>query len=93
MLADRVDASGKLRDGRGFQDIRDLKSILAASPRQLARNLLHQFTLYATGTPVRFSDRPEIESMLDACARDSYRARDLIHALVQSRIFTGGGQP
>ncbi|MEZ6041855.1 MAG: DUF1585 domain-containing protein [Planctomycetaceae bacterium] len=53
-------------------------------------NLLHQFTLYATGTPVRFSDREEIESMLDACEADGYRARDLVHALVQSRIFLGG---
>ena len=76
-------------DGRRFQDIHELKAILAGNPRQLARNLLHQFTLYATGTPVRFSDREEIESMLDACEADGYRVRDLVHALVQSRIFLG----
>jgi hypothetical protein len=28
--------------------------------------------------------------MLDACAQDGYRVRDLVHALVQSPIFTGG---
>ena len=88
-LASNVDASGKLLDGTSFQNIRDLKSVLAANPRQLARNLLHQFTLYATGTPVRFSDRPEIEAMLDACAGEDYRVRDLIVALVQSKIFLG----
>lgn len=91
-LAEPVDASGKLMDGRTFQNIRDLKAILASKPRQLARNLLHQFTLYATGTPVRFADRREIESMLDACAADGYRLRDLLHALVQSKIFLGGRQ-
>jgi hypothetical protein len=64
-LAAQVDASGKLLDGRSFQNIRELKAHLAANPRQLASNLLHQLTIYATGTPVRFSDRPEIESMLD----------------------------
>ena len=89
-LADAVDPSGQLLDGRRFQNIRELKAHFAANPRQLARNLLHQFTIYATGTPVRFSDRPEIEGMLDACAKDGYRVRDLLHALIQSRIFMGG---
>lgn len=88
-LALPVDASGRLMDGRGFQGIRDLKAILAANPRQLARNLLHQFTIYATGTPVRFSDRLEIEALLDACATGGYRVRDLLLALVQSKIFLG----
>jgi hypothetical protein len=84
-----VDASGALTDGRRFRDIRDLKAILAANPRQLARNFLLQLTVYATGTPVRFSDRPEIEKMLDSCGKDGYRSRDLVHALVSSRVFLG----
>jgi Protein of unknown function (DUF1588)/Protein of unknown function (DUF1585) len=71
-LAEPIDASGQLLDGR-----------------QLARNLLHQFTLYATGTPVRFADRAEIESILDNCEADGYRVRDIVHALVQSRMFLG----
>ncbi len=88
-LAATVDASGTLIDGRNFQNIRELKALLAANPRQLARNLLHQFTIYATGTPVRFSDRAEIDCMLDACAADGYRVGDLLLALVQSKIFLG----
>lgn len=86
-VAGAVDASGTLPDGRRFHDIRELKAIVAADPRQLARNFLRQLTIYATGTPVRFSDRPEIEKMLDSCAKDDYRARDLVHALVRSRVF------
>ena len=50
-IAGAVDASGTLADGRRFRDVRDLKAIFAANPRQLARNLLHQLTVYATGTP------------------------------------------
>jgi hypothetical protein len=84
-----VDSSGTLADGQKFNSITDLKKIVAANPRQLARNLLHQFTVYATGTPVRFSDRPEIESILDRCAATDYRARDLLVAFVTSRIFLG----
>jgi hypothetical protein len=92
-LAEPVDAAGQLRDGRRFQNIHELKAILASNPRKLARNLLHQFTLYATGTPVRFADRVEIDAMLDGCASDGYRVRDLLHAFVQSRIFLGSEQP
>lgn len=88
-LAGPVDASGKLLDGRAFRDIRELKAIFAEQPRQLARNLLHQFTVYATGSPVRFSDRPEVEAILDAHAATGFRVRDLMVSLVQSRIVLG----
>ena len=88
-LAAEVNSAGDLLDGSHFENITDLKTILAANSRQLARNLLHQFTIYATGTPVRFSDRREIESMLDACEKDGYGVRDLLLALVQSKIFLG----
>jgi hypothetical protein len=89
-IAGAVDPSGTLADGRTFRDVRELKALFAANPRQLARNLLRQLTVYATGTPVRFSDRAEVEAMLDACAANGYRTRDLLHALVQSKLFTGG---
>lgn len=88
-LAESIDASGQLQDGRRFQSIREIKQLLAANPRQLARNLLHQWTVYATGTPVRFSDRVEIEAMLDECAGEGYLVGDLLRALVTSRVFVG----
>lgn len=84
-----VDAAGKLRTGETFQDIRELKRLLVANPRGLARNFLHHLALHATGAPVGFADRQEIEAMLDACAEGGYRIGDLLHALVQSRIFLG----
>ena len=88
-IAGPVDSSGKLLDGRTFKNIRELKTLLSADERGLARSLLQQFTVYSTGTPVRFGDRPEIESILDACAASGYRIRDLLHCLVQSQIFLG----
>ena len=88
-MAQAVDASGQLLDGRQFQDIRELKALLASNPRKLARNLLQQFIVYSTGTPVRFSDRREIETILDRCAQQNYRVADLLHGLIGSRIFLG----
>ena len=88
-LAAPVDAAGSLPDGRAFADIVALKALLAADDRQLARNLLHQFTAYATGAPLRFADRAEIEALLDATAGAGYRVGDLLRAFVTSRIFRG----
>jgi hypothetical protein len=92
-LSAPVDAAGRLLDGREFRDIRELKAHLASQPRQLAKNLLHQMVLYATGTPVRFSERTEIESLLTKCAPTDYRVGDLLHALVQSPLFLGQPAP
>jgi hypothetical protein len=91
-VAHPIDSSGQLRSGEKFKGIRDLKTIFAALPRQLARNLLHQLTHYATGVPVRFSDRREINEILDQCQPAGYRVRDLVHGLIQSRIFLGHGE-
>jgi hypothetical protein len=88
-LAADVDATGQLLDGRRFTNVNDLRTLLLQNPRQLARNLLNQLVVYSTGTPVRFSDRKEIELILDRCAPQEYQVRDLIHGLVQSRIFLG----
>ncbi|MFM8579519.1 MAG: DUF1592 domain-containing protein [Planctomycetaceae bacterium] len=88
-LSTRIDSSGSLPDGRTFADIKELKVILVPEERQLARNLLHQFTAYATGASLRFADRAEIEEILDACSADGYRVGDLLRGFVASRLFRG----
>lgn len=92
-VAGPVDSKGKLLDGREFKNIKELKALLISNPRQLARNILQQFTTYATGTPVRFSDRQVIDEILDQCHEQGYRTRDLLHAFVQSRLFLGITSP
>lgn len=92
-VAGPTDSSGRLRDGRTFQNIQELKQLLVSEPRQLARNLVEQLIVYATGTPVRFSDRPDVEAILNNCQSNGYRARDLLEAVVRSPIFLGRDQP
>ncbi|MFO1458618.1 MAG: DUF1592 domain-containing protein [Verrucomicrobiota bacterium] len=82
-----VDSAGELPDGRSFRDIAELKRLLLVDQRPIARNLLRQLTVYATGAPVRFSDRPEIEAILDRTRPTDYGVRSLILELVQSRLF------
>ena len=82
-----VDASGELWDGRPFADIRDFKRLLLGEERQVARNLARQLATYATGAPVRFSDRAAIEEILQRTAARGHGVRALIHEIVQSELF------
>jgi len=86
-FAQPVDASGELPDGRKFADIREFKRLLVENEAQLARNLAKQLTVYATGAPVRFSDRAAIEKILQRSRPSHYGVRTLIHELVQSDLF------
>jgi hypothetical protein len=88
-IGPRVDAAGTLRGGGRFTDVFELKALLSAKPRALARNFLQQLLLYGTGTPMRFSDRREIERILDQVRAEGYRVRDLLHGIVASQMFSG----
>ncbi len=74
-------------DGKKFKDIREFKKIVAADERQLARNIIGQLTVYATGAPVGFADRPKVETILDQAKEGHYGVRNLIHGLVSSELF------
>lgn len=82
-----VDASGELADGRRFKDVRELKTLLLADERDIARNLTRQLVIYSTGADVRFGDRPKIEAILDRAAEKQFGVRTLIHEIVASDLF------
>lgn len=82
-----VDASGALPDGRAFADIREFKRLLLADDRLIARNLVRQLAVYATGAPIGFADRPEIEALLNRASSSHYGVRSLVRELVRSDLF------
>jgi hypothetical protein len=82
-----VDSSGVLPDGRPFAGVRDLKKLLLADERPIAANLARQLTVYATGAPVRFSDRAQIEKMVQGSNASQYGLRSLVHQVVESDLF------
>jgi hypothetical protein len=86
-LGQWVDSSGEMPDGRHFSDIRDLKKCLLSDEEKLARNLVEQLTVYATGAPIRFSDRPAIAKMLADTRAKGYGVRSLVQEVVQSDLF------
>lgn len=82
-----VDCAGELPDGRAFEDIREFKRLLVQDEVLLALNLAKQLAIYATGAPVRFSDREQIEQIVQDASTKQYGVRSLLHALVQSELF------
>jgi hypothetical protein len=86
-LALPVDSAGELPDGRKFKDVRELKKLLAQDEMPIARNLVRQLTVFATGAPVRFSDRDEVEKILAAAKGEQFGVRSIVHAIVQSELF------
>ena len=82
-----VDSTGKMPDGREFADIRDFKKLLLADEALLARNMATQLTVYATGAPVRFADRPEIARILAKTSPSGYGLHDIVAQVVQGTLF------
>ena len=87
-LAQQVDSKGELPDGRTFEDIRGFKQLLLADEAVIARNLVNQLVVYATGEPVRFGDRAEIGRILDHTRDHGFGVRTLLHEIIQSPLFT-----
>ena len=82
-----VDCAGELPDGRAFKDIREFKRLLLQDELPIARNLAKQLTVYATGAPVRFSDREQIEKIIQLSSSRQFGLRTIVHGIVQSDLF------
>ncbi len=82
-----VDASGLMQDGQSFSDIRDFKRLLMDRKESFVQNLTAQLIVFSTGGEIDFSDRESIHQIMNATRANDFRMRDLIHEIVQSRIF------
>jgi mono/diheme cytochrome c family protein len=82
-----VDAAGEVPDGRAFRDVKEFKQLILGDEVSVARNLARQLVVYATGAPVRFTDRGELERILQRASVRQYGVRTLVAEIVGSRLF------
>ena len=82
-----VDPSNVTAQGKAFADVRDFKKLLLQDEQQIARNLAKQLAVYATGAPIRFSDREKLEAIVAKAKSSDYGVRSIVHAVVQSDLF------
>jgi mono/diheme cytochrome c family protein len=82
-----VDAAGELPDGRRFSDVKEFKQLILTDEVSIARNVAKQLVAFATGAPVRFSDRDELERILQRASVRQYGVRTLVEEIVHSELF------
>ena len=86
-LGPKVDASSQLPDERMFTGIADFKTLLAAEKRQLLLNLAKQFTIFATGRDIAFSDRAALNDIVARTEKQGGGIRTLLHEVVLSGLL------
>jgi mono/diheme cytochrome c family protein len=82
-----VDAAGELPDGRTFRDVNEFKRLILTDEVSVARNLAKQLIAFGTGAPVRFTDRDELERILQRASARDYGVRTLVQEIVRSELF------
>jgi hypothetical protein len=63
------------------------QKLLLADQDRIARSLIEKLLTFASGRPMSFSDRSEIDKLVTRSKAKGHGLRDLIHAVVQSEIF------
>lgn len=82
-----VDVSGEMPSGEAFRDVREFKSLLMDRRDDVARNLLKQWIVYATGAELQFADRDDLERLLADARESGYGMRNMLHQIIQSDLF------
>ena len=83
-----IDTSGQLPSGETFDDINQLKQILATSQRvSVLRNIVERTMSYALCRQLMIHDRPTVDSIVQQMNETNGTWRDLFHAVANSVPF------
>jgi hypothetical protein len=83
-----VDAGGKLLSGEEFRNAGELKKILVDQKRdEFLECLASKMLTFALGRGMEYYDRPSIDEIVKAMAKDRYRFDALVLGVVKSPAF------
>jgi hypothetical protein len=82
-----VETAYETKDGVKFANIDDFRALLLKDEEAIARNLLRQLVIYATGADVGFADSAKLDEMMSRLKSQNYGVRSMIHEIVQSPLF------
>ena len=82
-----IDTLAVLANGREIKDLVEFKAMLMERESQVAHCLTEKMLTYATGRLLEAGDRGEIDQITAELKKDGNRLRDLVHLVVQSKIF------
>jgi mono/diheme cytochrome c family protein len=82
-----IDPSGKLPDGRTFDDPREMKAILKGDRDAFALAIAEKMLTYALGRGLERYDRRTVKAIARRLAERDYRFQALVEEIVQSTPF------
>jgi len=82
-----VDASGETVDQTAFQDVTEFKKWMLKEKNAIATGLSRKLLTYGLGRRLGFSDRAQIKQLVLSAKEKGYGFRDLVHLVVQSKLF------
>jgi mono/diheme cytochrome c family protein len=82
-----IDPAGTLPDGRSFKGPAELKAILKEKKDLVSRCLTEKMLIYALGRGLEYYDRPSLDRITMALARNEYRFSTLVTEIVRSDPF------
>lgn len=89
-----VDAAGTLPRGEKFSTFHECRDLLAKQyVDDTVRGLLKKLTLYGTGRTPDVLDLRTIRTVISEQTQSDYAMRDLLKALIRSRVFLGTTTP
>ena len=86
-LGPDVVSSGQLKSGEKFEGFVAFRELLAANERQLTTAFVKKLLTFASGRELGFSDRKEINRIVDEAETKKFGIRDLFYLVVSSEIF------
>jgi len=82
-----IDAHSQLYDGTSVDGPAGVRAFLLRHQEQYLRNVTQALMTYALGRGIEYDDMPMVRSVLHTAARDDYRFKALIEAVVMSDLF------
>lgn len=82
-----IDASGKMPDGTSIDGPPGIKEYLKARPHQFTRCLTEKLFIYGLGRRLSFTDRDDVDRIVNLMPKLDYGLRELIIQVVASEPF------
>lgn len=83
----RVDASGKLPDGRTFEDAKEFRQLLMADLDAFNEAFVEKLAIYGTRRTMTIDDRDGLTAIAKAGKEKDYRLVEILEAFVLSDLF------
>ena len=83
-----VDTRTAHMDGRAFEGPQGLKKILMEDKERFSRAFIENILSYAMARQLTFSDRKNINQLYEQSAKNDFRLRDILLAIISAESFT-----